>query len=862
MRVICRDSAVSTARRNLDMPDGLTIADYAARSEMPGEVWTHGVATLGSERFLPDTWSKVRPKRGAVLGLSIAPQGPGLPVLRLAGSSFLKSALLTFGKDPSTSVPRPGREFFSVDLGQGGIASNTVPAYEQIGAVLGQMWVSPRALAPPWVEYVGDTAITRGIYGFAGRHLISEVRINGADVNGNDAITTNIRDGSPASDPATIYTTTVWQQDGLTPSRHAMLGSGRSLQHTRVLADVEAYDLPREHRWRIGDGPDRVVIDIEFPDGLFARDRTLTGTARVSNVPFRLVIYKPDGTSFVLPELHIGGDFARNFRTKIVLEWQADPGGLFTSPFAAGLWKYAFAKSTAMDTEGTTADSYFGTAVDATHVGVNLTDVGDTPGSYRAQDKTITVYLDPATLPKDNYELGITVGSLYRNDRINSTTTEYSVNGTTTTNPKHFSYYVQGGTQHMTMEDQAYSSHNVNILAITSEWDTEPLDLDGLATVEIQAVNVSVDRLAVLAERIVLKKWSEASSTWVATPGPSRNPAELVYDILTNSTENEHPVDATLIAASLGDWADWCSTNNRTCDAVVESGSVEDSLRICFQAGQAMPIFDGTYGAVIEKDRSAETPEIIYTPRNSRGFTAERDYEKLPHALLATFNDADILNEPREVIVPYDGYTEATATRLEALDFKGVTAEWDVEYLALLELRKRYLRRKRYVFETDARYLISTRGSLIGVKHDMLDTQLSYARIVAVHRDSSNQIVGITTDAVLTMNSGSGDIYSVTDIYAEPDIYSIGASTGIAIVALDGTVVLGVTAQSYNTRDITFSTPLAADSDIQPGCDVVSGTVDSEFRRLIIESIEPGEISDEGATARIVCYDEAPTLFS
>lgn len=859
MRVICRDNPVSMQRREIDLPDGLTITDYAARSEMPGEIWSHGVATLGSETFLPETWSRVRPKRGSVLGLAIVPQGPAAAIVANAVSLIGKGALNVFGKDGG--IGKPGKPFEDRNLGEAGVGDNVLARYEQIPSMLGRMWVSPRQLAPPYVEYLSDTVIIRAIYGFSGRHEVHDVRVNGASTADQNGITTNIRDGDPSNDPPSIYTKAVWQQEGWTPQRHVLYsGSGKLLQHTKNATDVETYDLPKEYRVRLGNSPDRVIVDVEFPNGLYAVDRSLTSAARQSNVPFRLVLYKQDGTTFVLPELHVRADAAYPVRAKLVIEFSADPGTGVPLTDHQAFWSYAFCKTTAMDTVGTTADSYFGTSKDADYCYIDAVVDGSLPSGYRTQSRTLTIYIDPASLPKDAFDLGITVGSFYRNDRLNTTTLQYAYNGGSDVDPKHFSYHTVSSNQNA-MEDQDYSVNVCKILAVTSEWDTEPLDAEGLATVEVEAIGITIDKLAVDVERIVDKKWNAGTETWDATPGPSSNPAELTYHVLTSASENEFPVDSTLISASLGEWAEWCSSNGRECNAMIDSGSVEDALAICFAAGQAMPIFDGTYGAVIEKDRTAEAPEIIYTPRNSRGFTAERSYEKLPQALLCTFNDEDDYNEPREIVVPYDGYSADTATRLEALDLKGTTAETAVETLALLALRKRYLRRKRYSFETDASYLISTKGSLIGVKHDFLDTQLSYARIVAVHRNSANEIVGITTDAILTMNSGGGDIYSVTDIYAEPDIYSIGASTGIAMLALDGTVVLGVTSQAYDTRDITFTSALAADSDIQPGCIVVSGTVDSEFRRMIVESIEPAEIGDEGATARIVCYDEVPALF-
>ena len=857
MRVICRDSILPRGPvRELCLPDGLTLHDAVARSGMPAEVWQYGVCIIGADRFDPPVWQRVRPKAGATVAIGIAAQGPGIAVASAAFSTIGKSALAVLGRDG----PKVNKERKGPDIKESGVSGNTLRKGEQIPAVLGRMLVSPPKLAPEWTETTGPSSVTRAVFGLAGRYRVSGLRINGSETLPG-GVSTAIRDGSPASADLSIFTSTAWMQDGRGLMERG-IGKGKS-QQSYLHGDsgdsnydpdkVVSEDYPKERLFRLGDTPDRFWLDFNWPAGLSRTDPSITGSARQVGMAIQVWLYGEDGVTYKMPQFHAFQNNNAATRAKILFDWATDPGGL-TAPGTSYIWRFAFAKTTAMDTKGTTANSYFGTSAAATHVGVD------------ADETTLHVYLDSASIPKQRYSVGVKAGGAYLEDNLNFTTNQYTrISGGAATDAAHFDARTTGTppTQDFfQIERQDEFATDLKLERVVSQWDETPLEVENLCTVEVESNNTQVDSVSFIAERYVAKTWDAASETWIAAPRISTNPAELAYDILTNATWNEHPVAETLIDASMGEWAEWCAANGKECNAVVSSGNVDDALALCYAAGHAIPLADGKYGAIIDKDRSADVPDLVFTPRNSRGFTVERLYEKLPHALLCTFDDEEDDYRTREIVVYAPGYTVDTATRFEGKEFTGFTIEHLVRKAATLDIRSRYYRLNRYSLETDARHMVTRKGRMVGVMNDVLTQVYGYAQIVDVYRNSANEITGIVVDAEINFEAGAGDIYSLTDIYAETDIYSIGTTFGVAITALDGTVVMATTGQTSPSRTIMFSAALAADADIVAGCDVAVGELDQEFRRLVVERIEPGPVGNEGATARLTFYDEAPEIFA
>jgi len=479
------------------------------------------------------------------------------------------------------------------------------------------------------------------------------------------------------------------------------------------------------------------------------------------------------------------------------------------------------------------------------------------------------VYLNPASIPKGNYTLGIKVGAGYRSNRMNLTNNKYQFNGGVESAAEHFSYISDGGQQYAT-ENQAIMNTDLELSYITSQWDEEPFDPDGLCTVEFRIKNLQVDSLSVLSERYVRHRWN--GTAFEVAPHVSSNPAELMYEVLTDADLNARTLnDAVIDAASIGAWATWCTANGKECNAYIESGAVEDALQILAEAGHAVLRRSETWGVYIDKSRSGETPVQVYSPRNSRGFQAAIEYQHHPHGFTVTFDDEDDDNQTSEITVFHDDYTANTATLIEARSGGGITNEEDIHAKFLQMLRAMRLRNTVYTWETAPEWMLSPRGSLVGMSSDVLDDIYGRARIVRVDRQDVSgitKIVAIAVDDELPMRGASGaiavpDIFAPADIFdtiAVPDIFDTTGSTptGLVIQKMNGVIVTGETSLGGRIKYIRFSTPLADDADILPGCMAYSGIVGQVYRELIVVNVTPGP----NMTARITAVAAASGIFA
>lgn len=862
MLVVTRPRIDSLETVRHELPDGLTLRDYVESAAMPPEVWTQGVALTGDQVWFPEEWHLVRPKPGVPVNIGLVPAkggagsilsvgllglqlfagsvNPFLGALVGIGGQMLLSALAPIPETPQAENRK------TKQIGQGGFAGNVLKKWDQIPTVLGKKRIAPVLLMPVWNDTQGDNIYTTGVIGLAGRHAISEIRINGTEPPADAELT--IREGSTTDAGLSILTTTQWQTAGKILPRHAYqsdLSNDKryKLQHSGTVADVVANDLPQETKYRLGNSPDRVILDFQFPRGLARNDGDVTR----AGIALRLVLYDEDGTSVVFPEFHLQAALLVPIRTKLIIEWEPDPGS-GTTPGGSNLWCKAFASTSGMVSNGTVADAYFGSSAAADNVRVSA-------------DKTnITVYLDPDEIPKGNYTLGIKVGAGYRSNRMNLVNNKYQFNGAAETTAEHFSYYADGG-EHYSAEDQAIMNTDLELTYITPQWDEEPFDPAGLCTIEFRIKNLQVDSLSVVAERYVRHRWD--GSSWVVGPHVSANPAELMYEVLTDAALNSRPLDTSIIdSAELGAWASWCDTNFKRCNAYVEGGTVEEALEYLVHAGHAALRRSETWSVYIDNDKSAETAVQTYSPRNTRDFQVERSFDNHPHGLKITFDDEDDEFQTAERIVYADGYSDLNATLIDARQSKSITKAVRIDQRFRQDLRAMRYRLNVYSFLTDLQYLMSDRGSVVNLNTDVISAIYGFARIIEVHRQDVSgvtKIVALTLDDALPMRTPEGnDIFALSNLFEPADIFNIAIATGIAIQARDGDETLGQTSQTGHQKFIQFTTPLTDDTEIVEGCLVVAGTVGSVSRRCIVLNVEPGP----DLTARLTLIDEAPEIFA
>jgi hypothetical protein len=871
MLVIARPRIEFAQTITCEFPDGLTLADYVRAADLDGELWQHGVIFMDeafAHPYLPEVWHLVRPKPGNVVRVLPLQSGKSLskifkvliPIAQIGLQSFLPgfgglvaSAALGIGANYllSKTQPKPKNNNNNTpsstrQLGQSGFAVNQLKAWEQIPTLHGRKRVAAAPLVPPWVELDGDVALVKGCIGLAGRTRVSDILVNGAEYASVNDLLLNIREGDETDGDLTICTKTVWQRQGKELSRHSSKPDPNSDQRW-VLVDNAAYAGPQEAKFRIGDSPDRVILDFLFPQGL---GRTDGGTDRVG-MALRLVLYPEDGgPGIVLPELHPRANFLNSLRCKVTIAWTADPGGL-TAPGASNIWRNAFASTSGMTLENTTADAYFGAAAAALHVGVDVNGKA-----------ALTIYLDPAQIPKKKYVLGIKAGAGYRDDRFNRTNDTYAFNGTPQSFAGHFSVFLTVGPPaiNRAMEDQAKLQTQIVLEYISSEWDEAPFDPAGLCTVEFQGRNIQIDSLTFLGERYYQNKWN--GSAWVTAPHTSSNPATIAYDILTDQALNKRALPGSLKdAAQWGEAFEFCRDSNLEANILIESGDVDEALDPVLEAGHLVMRRSETWGVYIDKDRSAEAPVQLYSPRNSRDFHVEKTFDNLPHGFSIAFDDEDDDYQTKEIVVYADGYSSANATDVVARKYAAITLENAIRARAKIDLRTLRQRNKTYSIETNAQYLISSRGKVVRISTDVLSGQAGFARIKTVYRQDVGgvtKIVAIECDDELRMVAAADNIYDIPDIYAEPDIYSIGEPTGIVLQARDGAEVVAQTGQSGKRRFVKFTTPLDDDDQILPGCHVISGPVTSQTRKYLITDVKPGA----DITARLTLIDLAPEIFA
>lgn len=343
-------------------------------------------------------------------------------------------------------------------------------------------------------------------------------------------------------------------------------------------------------------------------------------------------------------------------------------------------------------------------------------------------------------------------------------------------------------------------------------------------------LNGVTDRINVLAQR-ALPVWS--GSAWVTQA--TRSPAWAFVDVLTGiATERAVDRNSRLALAEIIDWAAECTTRGRTFDAVIDSRTtVFELARDIASVGRAsISQRDGRFTVI--QDQAISVPVQWFTPRNSQNFEAEISLEPLPHAVRVRFVNPDLDYQQDEIIVPDTGYTEATATRFETLQLRGVTSPQQAWLGGKYFLAQNRLRRTNYTLTCDVENLVARRGDLVGVASDVIGVGLGSGRVTRVVLNGSSQAIEVEIDEFVTLQAGR--------TYAVRIRRNIAASVVSQVSAVVGTV-----------NRFTLVTPLGG---VNVGDLAMVGELNSETRLCRVVSQDPGP----DLTATLTLVDDAPEL--
>jgi hypothetical protein len=363
-----------------------------------------------------------------------------------------------------------------------------------------------------------------------------------------------------------------------------------------------------------------------------------------------------------------------------------------------------------------------------------------------------------------------------------------------------------------------------------------PIKMQGLAMTALRIkasdqINGVIDRFNGVVQ-CVIPDWDGAS--WA--PQVTSNPA-AIYRYILQGRANARPLDDTrLDLAKIEAWHESCSAQGREFNAVIDYDvSVREMLRDVAAAGRAAPsLIDGKW-AVVE-DKPQFVPVQHFTPRNTYGFSGEKSFDDLPHALRMRFVNRDKGWLQDEVLVFDDGYDETTATKYEALELSGVTSAAQAWKDGRYHIATARLRPESYSFNTDMEHIVCTRGDLIRFTHDVPLFGLKSARVKSV-LSSGGSDLSVILDAMVLMEAGKD--------YAVRFRTSDGSSLLMPLVLHVG-----------ESDTLEFVTPCLTGSGPQPGDLALFGESGQESVELIVKSIEP----QGNLAAKITCVDAAPAI--
>ena len=258
----------------------------------------------------------------------------------------------------------------------------------------------------------------------------------------------------------------------------------------------------------------------------------------------------------------------------------------------------------------------------------------------------------------------------------------------------------------------------------------------------------------------LFKSWNATAEEWSTEPVPTNNPADLFRAIFQGPFNKKAIADSRLNLEEIQEWHEYCKDNGFTFNMYLDGRkSVYDTANLIAAAGRAsMTHKDGQISIIIDKERS--TVAQIFTPDNSRDFSATKKFINLPHAFRVTFpnQNKDWLTDER--IVYDDGYTEANASIFEELQLPGIThpsLAWKHGRYHLAQLR---LRPETYSITTDVENLRCTRGDLVRVNHDITKWGLGSGRIKAL-KTSGSDTTGVILSDFVTFSEGKTHVLRV-----------------------------------------------------------------------------------------------------
>jgi hypothetical protein len=725
-----------------------------------------------------------------------------------------------------------------------------------IPRVVGTRKVFPPFICEPVVELIDEDEYVEAVLALNGPHALTDIRVDGVSITDAEDVEYETKEGWPSDTAITLVErqgrTTTPQ---ITLSVHTVDTNDTNLLHQ----SLPEQDLPIWHGVVSRDEPDEIWLHLLFPGGIVSPP---TDTLRI---PLRIRMrLRASGSSppdpwINLPEVHVSGNTTQQIRLAVVFKWQETADALETVPTTKG-FVYASIDVPPQSVAPTTptarewdANSYFDDGAGNVYL-FNGNETSTRVRNINLFINRMEVYLQEATFPRGIYEIEIKRGTAFLNSAFTGTTYLYGASSR-----DFFWYFTNGAIQSIPVTRTNFSDRAA-LVRVVSIWNEHPVQQTGFALIAIKAINRQISRISVQASGYV-RDWGGSDwDTWTTTS----NPAPHYVDVLSGM-QNLDPLPADLRDdTGLVAWRTLCTDNDWTCDAIIDDMRTQDALALLASCAYAKPYQSDQYGVTVDKDVSAESPIQVFSRVNASNVKFERGFARVPAGFIVGYRDESSDDDRAQTIVYQRDPSIATSTGLlESITYDGLVETDKVEARALFDLDQANQRATFYSLDTDVEAIVCRRGSLVALQHDVLSSRAGDAHIKTKTLTGPN-ISGFVLDSVIPIINEL-NMHAVTDMHLVDDMHLVGITTGIAIRRLDGTISThSLSNVTGETATVTLTTPFTDTAEIlgydntsdEYGCLIVSGELDTEYRRLLVATISPGK----DLRASLTLVDEAPDL--
>jgi hypothetical protein len=314
--------------------------------------------------------------------------------------------------------------------------------------------------------------------------------------------------------------------------------------------------------------------------------------------------------------------------------------------------------------------------------------------------------------------------------------------------------------------------------------------------------------------------WDSVAETWGANEASyavTNNPAALIRHVLMGKANARARTSTQVDDAGLGEFYEFCAIKGYAFNMYRDytSSVFETCQDIASTARAAITIKDGLWSVTVDTGLQSLVQHI--TPRNSWGFSAEKQLYNRPHAFRIIFkNELNGYNDDERIVYD-DGYNSGNATLFETIEFPGITHPDLIWKFGRYHIAQARLRPEMYSLYMDFEHLVCRKGDKVRVSHDIPLWGLSWGRVKSLDVVSGN-IIHITLDELSAMEAGK--------------------SYACRFRKSDGTtLVLSIVTEVGETATLQLQTPVAEAFGPKVGDLAMFGEANSETVELLVHSI-------------------------